>query len=39
MLKVGLDPRAPTLIITECVLVYLKPEESRKILTFVKDFF
>lgn len=35
----GVDPKAPTLILTECVLVYLKPEDSRKILGFIKTFF
>jgi len=35
----GMDPNAPTLMITECVLVYLKTLESKEILSFMKDFF
>jgi tRNA wybutosine-synthesizing protein 4 len=34
----GVDPKAPTLVLTECVLVYLKPEDSRRILGFIKSF-
>lgn len=34
-----MNPSLPTLILTECVLVYLKPDESLKILHFLKDFF
>jgi tRNA wybutosine-synthesizing protein 4 len=34
----GLDPAAPTLIISECVLIYLKPDESRGILSYLRDF-
>lgn len=37
--RLGIDPKAPTLVLTECVLVYLKPEDSRKILGFIKAFF
>lgn len=35
----GVDTTVPTLFLTECVLVYLKPEESKKILTFIKEHF
>jgi O-methyltransferase involved in polyketide biosynthesis len=27
------------LVLTECVLVYLKPDEARRILSFMKDYF
>ena len=27
------------MVLTECVLVYLKPDEARRILSFVKDYF
>lgn len=37
--QTGVDPSIPTLLLSECVLVYLKPEESRSILTFFKDHF
>lgn len=30
---------APTLLLTECVLIYLKPDESTKVLNFAKEFF
>jgi len=30
---------APTLILTEVVLVYLKPEDTTKILSFIKEYF
>jgi O-methyltransferase involved in polyketide biosynthesis len=29
----------PTLVLSECVLVYLKPEESKVILSFFRDYF
>ena len=35
----GVDANIPTLMVTECVLVYLKPQESQDILRFMKDFF
>jgi [phosphatase 2A protein]-leucine-carboxy methyltransferase len=35
----GVDSSAPTLILTECVLIYLKPDESKKILSFIKEHF
>ena len=38
MEAVGFDRDAPTLVITECVLIYLKPEDTKNILGFVKDF-
>ena len=34
-----MNSEAPVLILTECVLVYLKPDESRRILSFTKDYF
>ena len=37
--RFGVDPTAPTFILTECVLVYLKPHESLKILNFLRDHF
>lgn len=30
---------APVLLLTECVLVYLMPDESKRILSFTKDYF
>ena len=38
MEAVGFDRDAPTLVITECVLIYLKPEDTKNILGFIKDF-
>ena len=38
MKDISFDPKSPTLVLTECVLVYLKPEDSKKILSFVKCF-
>ena len=35
----GVNPAASTFILTECVLVYLKPHESLKILNFLRDHF
>ncbi len=37
--KLGVSKESPTFILTECVLVYLKPDESVKILNFLRDFF
>ena len=33
------DPLKPTLVMTECLLVYLQPAESDKILNWVSQFF
>lgn len=35
----GVQREIPTLVITECVLVYLKPEDTQKILQFIGEFF
>lgn len=35
----GLDPQAPTLIISECVMVYLEPSSVRGLITFMADTF
>jgi Leucine carboxyl methyltransferase len=35
----GVNPSSPTFILTECVLVYLKPDESLSILNFLRDHF
>jgi tRNA wybutosine-synthesizing protein 4 len=35
----GVSTTAPTLILTEVVLVYLKPEDTNKILSLVKEYF
>ncbi len=37
--QIRVDPQAPTFMLTECVLVYLKPDESNKILHFLRDYF
>lgn len=34
----GLDPSAPTLVLLECVLVYLEPEESAGLLSFISSY-
>jgi tRNA wybutosine-synthesizing protein 4 len=35
----GLDVDVPTFIIAECVLVYLKPEESNALVNLLADLF
>ena len=35
----GLDPEAPTLVISECVMVYLEPETVREMINFVSKTF
>ena len=32
LLSVGLDKSLPTMFLTECVLVYMEPEKSRKVI-------
>ena len=32
MLAAGLDKSLPTMFLTECVLVYMEPEKSRKVI-------
>lgn len=34
-----MDFSIPTLVLTECLLVYLKKEDSDKIMSSIKDFF
>ena len=34
-----MDLKKPTLVMTECLLVYLKPDESAKILQWISDTF
>jgi O-methyltransferase involved in polyketide biosynthesis len=31
----GLDPDKPTIVLSECVLVYMKPEESNALVSFL----
>ena len=38
-IAIGVDGEAPVLVLTECVLIYLNPDEARRILNFTKDFF
>jgi len=33
------DPTRPTLLLTECLLIYLKPEDSVKIVKWAGEFF
>ena len=33
------DPKRPTLLLTECLLIYLKPEDSVNILKWAGNFF
>ena len=33
------DTKRPTLVLTECLLVYLKPDDSNNVLSFVRDYF
>jgi len=37
--KIKLDPKNPTLILTECVLVYMEPEHSQNLVNFCTKFF
>eukprot|EP00826_Nyctotherus_ovalis_P040487 TRINITY_DN39_c0_g4_i1.p1 TRINITY_DN39_c0_g4~~TRINITY_DN39_c0_g4_i1.p1 ORF type:complete len:293 (+),score=80.22 TRINITY_DN39_c0_g4_i1:128-1006(+) len=37
--KVKLDPKIPTFIMTECVLVYMEPQQSRDLVKFCGKFF
>ena len=37
--KAGIDPSKPTLIISECVFVYLHPETIPQLRTILRDFF
>ncbi|XP_062820763.1 leucine carboxyl methyltransferase 1 isoform X2 [Anolis carolinensis] len=39
MKKCGLDPELPTLLMAECVLVYMAPENSDALLRWVADVF
>ena len=32
LLSLGLDKSLPTMFLTECVLVYMEPEKSRKVI-------
>ena len=35
----NVDGSLPTIIITECILIYMKSEDSSKILEWTKGFF
>ena len=35
----GLDPEAPTLVISECVMVYLEPESVKELIKFISNKF
>ena len=37
--NLGVDATAPTLVLTECFLVYLRQEDSNNILAFLKQYF
>ena len=37
--NLGVDATAPTLVLTECFLVYLRHEDSSNILGFLKQYF
>ncbi|XP_072273680.1 leucine carboxyl methyltransferase 1 isoform X2 [Pyxicephalus adspersus] len=37
--KVGMDPQLPTLLVAECVLVYMSPEKSASLLKWAGDTF
>uniref|UniRef100_A0AC35TP95 Leucine carboxyl methyltransferase 1 n=1 Tax=Rhabditophanes sp. KR3021 TaxID=114890 RepID=A0AC35TP95_9BILA len=37
--KAALDPSAPTIVLAECVLVYMNPDKSAEVLKFVSSFF
>ncbi|CAI9537551.1 unnamed protein product [Staurois parvus] len=37
--KVGMDPQLPTLLVAECVLVYMTPEKSANLLRWAADTF
>jgi O-methyltransferase involved in polyketide biosynthesis len=37
--NLGVDFTAPTLVLTECLLVYLKKEDSDRILSSISNFF
>jgi [phosphatase 2A protein]-leucine-carboxy methyltransferase len=37
--NLGVDFTAPTLVLTECLLVYLKKEDSDKILSSISTYF
>jgi O-methyltransferase involved in polyketide biosynthesis len=35
----GVSSTSPTLILTECLLIYLTPDESRGVLSWTKEYF
>ena len=37
--RANVDGSLPTIIITECILIYMKAEESSGILQWTKEFF
>ena len=37
--KLGVNSRAPTLVLTECLLIYLEPQDARNIISWTRDFF
>jgi O-methyltransferase involved in polyketide biosynthesis len=37
--SLGIEQTVPTLFLTECVLVYLKPDEIKTVLSFINSHF
>lgn len=37
--KMGVDPSLPTLVLTECLMIYLKGKESMAAFQYLRDFF
>ena len=35
----GVDGSLPTLIMTECILIYMRQDDTQQVLTWTKDFF
>ena len=39
LLQMGVEPANPTLILTECLLIYMRSEDTRGVLDWTMDFF